>query len=51
MAEARHGIRLAQPLDHWLRKSFDSGVGLTAADLDVLGDCMTAMESVASQPG
>ena len=48
MAEARHGIRLAQPLDHWLRKSFDSGVGLTTSDLDVLGDCMTAMESVAS---
>ena len=29
MAEARHGIRLAEPLNHWLRKSFDSGVGLT----------------------
>jgi chemotaxis protein histidine kinase CheA len=25
MAEARHGIRLAQPLDQWLRKAFDSG--------------------------
>ena len=48
MAEARHGIQLAQPLDHWLRKSFESGVGLTTADLDVLDDCMTAMESVAS---
>jgi len=48
MAEARHGIRLAQPLDHWLRKSFESGVGLTTPDLTVLGDCMTAMESVAS---
>ena len=30
MAEARHGIRLAEPLNHWLRKSFDSGVGLAA---------------------
>ena len=48
MAEARHGIRMAQPLDHWLRKSFESGVGLRTADLEVLGDCMTAMESVAS---
>jgi chemosensory pili system protein ChpA (sensor histidine kinase/response regulator) len=48
MAEARHGIRLAQPVDHWLRKAFDSGVGLATADLDVLADCMTAMESVAS---
>ena len=28
MAEARHGIRLAEPLDHWLRKAFNSGVGL-----------------------
>ncbi len=42
------GITLAQPVDHWLRKSFESGVGLTAADLDLLGDCMNAMESVAS---
>ncbi|HEY4342643.1 MAG TPA: Hpt domain-containing protein [Steroidobacteraceae bacterium] len=48
MADARHGIQLAQPLDHWLRKSFESGVGLTSADLGLLGDCMTAMESVAS---
>ena len=29
MAEARHGIRLAEPLNHWLRKAFDSSVGLT----------------------
>ena len=45
MAEARHGIRLAEPLNHWLRKSFDSGVGLDDSDLLLLGDCMTAMES------
>ena len=31
MAEARHGIRLTAPLEHWVRKSFDSGVGLEAA--------------------
>ncbi len=48
MAEARHGIRLAQPLDHWLRKSFDSHVGLTTSNLEVLADCMSAMETVAS---
>ncbi|HEV2700006.1 MAG TPA: Hpt domain-containing protein, partial [Steroidobacteraceae bacterium] len=48
MAEARHGIRLAQPLDHWLRKSFDSNVGLVTPDLEVLADCMSAMETVAS---
>src|SRR5262245_49178919 len=48
MAEARHGIRLAEPLDHWLRKSFNSGVGLDDADLMLLSDCMSAMESVAT---
>jgi chemosensory pili system protein ChpA (sensor histidine kinase/response regulator) len=48
MAEARHGIRLAQPLDHWLRKAFDSGLGLRNEDLALLGDCMSAMEAVVS---
>ena len=48
MAEARHGIRLAQPLDQWLRKAFDSGLGLDDTDLMLLSDCMAAMESVAA---
>ncbi len=48
MAEARHGIRLTAPLEHWIRKSFDSGVGLDGADLELLNDCMNAMQSVAS---
>jgi len=48
MAEARHGIRLTAPLEHWVRKSFDSGVGLEMADLELLADCMNAMQSVAS---
>jgi chemosensory pili system protein ChpA (sensor histidine kinase/response regulator) len=48
MAEARHGIRLAEPLDHWLRKAFNSGLGIVDSDLNLLADCMTAMESVAS---
>ena len=48
MAEARHGIRLTAPLEHWIRKSFDSGVGLEASDLALLSDCMSAMQSVAS---
>jgi chemosensory pili system protein ChpA (sensor histidine kinase/response regulator) len=48
MAEARHGIRLTAPLEHWVRKSFDSGVGLETHDLDLLGDCMNAMQSVAA---
>ena len=48
MAEARHGTRLAEPLNHWLRKSFDSGVGLDDSDLLLLADCMTAMAVVAN---
>ena len=48
MAEARHGIRLTAPLEHLVRKSFDSGVGLETSDLDLLADCMNAMQSVAS---
>jgi chemosensory pili system protein ChpA (sensor histidine kinase/response regulator) len=47
MAEARHGIRLADPMNHWLRKAFDSGIGLDDSDLLLLGDCMVAMEAVA----
>ncbi len=47
MAEARHGTRLAEPLNHWLRKSFDSGVGLDDSDLLLLEDCMVAMAAVA----
>jgi chemosensory pili system protein ChpA (sensor histidine kinase/response regulator) len=48
MAEARHGIRLTEPLNQWLRKAYDSGVGLEASDLQLLDDCMTAMQSVAA---
>ncbi|HUJ53604.1 MAG TPA: Hpt domain-containing protein, partial [Steroidobacteraceae bacterium] len=48
MAQARHGIRLAEPLDHWLRRAFSSGLGVATQDLALLGDCMTAMESVAT---
>ncbi len=48
MAQARHGIRLAEPLDHWLRRAFGSGLGLATPDLALLGDCMSAMESVAT---
>ncbi|MBS0380449.1 MAG: Hpt domain-containing protein [Proteobacteria bacterium] len=48
MAQARHGIRLAEPLDHWLRRAFGSGLGLATADLALLSDCMSAMESVAT---
>jgi chemosensory pili system protein ChpA (sensor histidine kinase/response regulator) len=47
MAEARHGIRLAEPINHWLRKSYDSGVGLDDSDLALLSEGMSAMDSVA----
>jgi chemosensory pili system protein ChpA (sensor histidine kinase/response regulator) len=46
MAEARHGFRLAEPLNHWLRKAFDSGIGLQDEDLSLLDSCMSAMETV-----
>jgi chemosensory pili system protein ChpA (sensor histidine kinase/response regulator) len=48
MAEARHGTRLSEPLNHWLRKSFDSGIGLDASDLLLLSNCMLAMAAVAT---
>jgi chemosensory pili system protein ChpA (sensor histidine kinase/response regulator) len=48
MAQARHGVRLAEPLDHWLRRAFTSGTGLRTLDLTLLADCMAAMESVAA---
>ena len=46
-AQARIGTRLAEPVDHWIRRTFESGLGLRTADLRLLADCMTAMESVA----
>jgi len=46
MAEARHGIRLAEPLNHWLRKAFDSNVGLADDELSLVESCMQAMENV-----
>ena len=48
MAQARHGIRLAEPLDHWLRRVFNSGLGLHNQDMALLADCMVAMEAVVS---
>jgi chemosensory pili system protein ChpA (sensor histidine kinase/response regulator) len=51
MAQARHGMRLAEPLNHWLRKSFDSGIGLEGQDLALLDDGMTAMEHVSRNLG
>ncbi|HEU5442659.1 MAG TPA: Hpt domain-containing protein, partial [Steroidobacteraceae bacterium] len=48
MAQARHGVRIAEPIDHWLRRAYTSGTGLRSADLTLLADCMAAMEFVAA---
>jgi chemosensory pili system protein ChpA (sensor histidine kinase/response regulator) len=47
MAEARHGIRLAEPVDRWLRKLWAAGIGLEDGELGLLDDCMRAMQQVA----
>jgi len=48
MAEARHGIRVAEPLNHYMRKVFDSGRGLTDAGVAALADAVRAIENVVS---
>jgi chemosensory pili system protein ChpA (sensor histidine kinase/response regulator) len=48
MAEARHGIRIAEPLNHFMRKVFDSGRGLSDAGLATLADAVRAIENVVS---
>jgi chemosensory pili system protein ChpA (sensor histidine kinase/response regulator) len=48
MAEARHGIRITEPLNRYMRKVFDSGRGLSDAGLEMLADAVTAIENVVS---
>ena len=48
MAEARQGIRIAEPLNHYMRKVFDSGRGLSEAGIVVLADAVRAIENVVS---
>jgi chemosensory pili system protein ChpA (sensor histidine kinase/response regulator) len=48
MAEARHGIRIAEPLNHYMRKAFDSGYGLSDAGVAILADAVRAIENVVS---
>jgi len=48
MAEARHGIRIAEPLNHYMRKVFDSGRGMSAAALIVLADAVRSIDNVVS---
>ena len=46
MAEARHGIRVTEPLNEYLRKVFDNNRGLSAAGLALLDDAVAAIENV-----
>ncbi len=48
MAEARHGIRITEPLNHFMRKVFDSGRGLSDTGLALLADAVRAIENVVS---
>jgi chemosensory pili system protein ChpA (sensor histidine kinase/response regulator) len=48
MAEARHGIRITEPLNHVMRKVFDSGHGLTDSGLATLGEAVRAIDNVVS---
>jgi chemosensory pili system protein ChpA (sensor histidine kinase/response regulator) len=48
MAEARHGIRITEPLNHVMRKVFDSGHGLSDAGLATLEHSVRSIENVLS---
>ncbi len=48
MAEARQGIRLAEPLNLYVRKLYDHGLGLPEAGRRVLADVVAAMDDVTS---
>ncbi len=46
MAEARHGIRITEPLHLYMRKVFDSGHGLSESGLAALSDSVAAIDKV-----
>ncbi len=48
MAEARHGIRVTEPLNQVMRKVFDSGHGLSDAGLATLAEAVRAIDNVVS---
>jgi chemosensory pili system protein ChpA (sensor histidine kinase/response regulator) len=48
MAEARHGIRITEPLNQVMRKVFDSGHGLSDKGLATLADAVQAIDNVVS---
>jgi len=46
MAEARHGIQITEPLNHVMRKAYDSGHGLSDEGLATLADAVSAIDNV-----
>ena len=46
MAEARHGIRVTEPLNDVMRKVFDAALGLSDEGLSVLEDAVRAIDNV-----
>src|ERR1700678_3710371 len=48
MAEARHGIRITEPLNKIMRKVFDSGRGFSDSGLATLDDAVSAIDNVVS---
>ena len=48
MAEARHGIRITEPLNQVMRKAYDSGHGLSDRGLAALSEAVHAIENVVS---
>jgi chemosensory pili system protein ChpA (sensor histidine kinase/response regulator) len=48
MAEARHGIRITEPLNHVMRKVYDSGQGLSDDGLATLDEAVRAIDNVLS---
>ena len=48
MAEARHGIRITEPLNQVMRKVFESGHGLSDTGLATLAEAVSAIDNVVS---
>jgi len=46
MAEARQGIKVAEPLNQYMRKLFESGIGLGVQGREALGEAADAIENV-----
>lgn len=45
-AGARQGIKIAEPLNRYVRKLYDNSIGMPAAGLEALKDCMAAIQQV-----